>query len=163
MAVLKKGDLVVEVGSWKGKSSLVIASVCKEKGASLICIDTFRGSESSELHYREALDVGVQKFMSDNIEKNLAGLPVKYIIQNSLEAHKLIKSNSLAFCFIDGDHRSPVIGQDLNNYWPKVKTGGLFVIHDYNTACPDVTEAVNLKFPDPKIRKIKDSIVIIKK
>jgi len=161
--VLKKGDLAVEVGSWKGKSTLVIASVCKEMGASLTCIDTFIGSELDEPHYKEALDMGAQKFMSAYIKKNLAGLPVKYIIDNSLDAHKLIKNNSLTFCFIDGNHVAPVIGQDLDNYWPKVKSGGIFVMHDYNSVCPDVTQAVNRKFPDLKIREVKDSIVIIKK
>lgn len=45
---LTKGSLAVEVGSWKGRSSFVIASVCKEKGAILKCIDTFSGCESKE-------------------------------------------------------------------------------------------------------------------
>lgn len=147
-SILKKGDLALEVGSWKGRSSFVIASVCAEKEARLTCIDTFTGPELSLSDNQEAREMGAVDFFRTFIAKNLAGLPVNYIINNSLAAHKFIKNGSLAFCFIDGDHRSPVIEQDLKNFWPKVKKGGLFCGHDYNAGWPDVARAVNWICPD---------------
>jgi SAM-dependent methyltransferase len=143
---LKAGDVALEVGSWKGRSSYVIASVCKEKGAKLVCIDTFIGSENNEEHYKEALDMGSESFMTKNIKKNLEGLPAEYICENSTTAHKKIKDGSVALCFIDGNHCDPVISQDLDNYWPKVKSGGIFACHDYSRVCPDVVMAIDKKF-----------------
>jgi predicted O-methyltransferase YrrM len=157
------GDIVIEVGSWKGKSSFVLASVCKEKSAMLYCVDTFTGSELNEAHYKEALDMGASEFMRKYICKNLEGLPVEYIVRNSLEAHELIQNGSCALVFIDGNHTDPVITQDLDNYWPKVKSGGIYVCHDYCNICPDVKAAVDKKFPDlSKALKFADLIGIPK-
>jgi predicted O-methyltransferase YrrM len=160
---LTKDSLALEVGSWKGRSSFVIANVCKEKGARLICIDTFIGSELNEFHYKEALDMGASKFMDQYIRKYLAGLPVEYIVENSLLAHKHIKNDSVVFCFIDGNHCAPVIGQDLDNYWPKVKRGGIFSGHDYSHINPDIPIAVDLKFPDSSKIKFYGSIWAVTK
>ena len=38
---------------------------------------------------------------------------------------------SLDFVYIDGDHRYHAVKKDLENYWPRVKLGGLFAGHDY--------------------------------
>ena len=40
--------------------------------------------------------------------------------------------NSLDFVFIDANHFYEHIKQDLNDWWPKVKLGGIFSGHDYN-------------------------------
>jgi predicted O-methyltransferase YrrM len=161
--VLKKDSLAVEVGSWKGRSSYVIGNVCQEKGARLICIDTFNGCDSQKELFIEVKEVGISRFMDENIKKNLAGLPVDYIIGNSTEVYTQIVDNSASFVFIDGDHFNPVVKQDLDNYWPKVKTGGIFSGHDHIGCFPDVIKEVNLKFPDIIQREIKHDIWIIRK
>jgi len=143
---LTKDDLAVEVGSWKGRSSFVLGSVCKEVGAKLICIDTFAGSVKEDQNYKEAEKMGGWDFMEKYIKKNLEGLPVEYMVEISEIAFNSFKDDSIKFCFIDGDHTDPVISQDLNNFWPKVKKGGLFAGHDYDTSCPDVVYALHQKF-----------------
>jgi len=42
------------------------------------------------------------------------------------------------FVWIDGDHRPEQITQDIANYYPKVKVGGLFGGHDWNHAIQHV-------------------------
>jgi hypothetical protein len=107
--------------------------------------------------------LGPFSFFSSFIKKNLAGLPVKYIIGDSLTAHRLIKNSSVTLCFIDGDHRTPVIEQDLDNYWPKVKKGGIFAGHDYNAGWPDVARAVNEKFLTFLEKEMYGSIWVVRK
>ena len=135
---IKKGSLVAEVGSWKGKSTYILASICKEVGARLLSIDTFEGSLNPEDPankaggaYFDAYKNG-ERFFHEHIEKNLAGLPVEYMKMTSHQASKKIKNASLDFCFLDGDHTLPVIYQDIKDYLPKIKKGGLFVGHDYS-------------------------------
>jgi hypothetical protein len=162
-AYLKKGDLAVEVGCWKGRSSYVLARVCKEKGARLICIDTFKGSELIELDYREGQNIGGLAFLAKYTNENLKGLPVEFIVEDSKTAHRLIKNSSVTLCFIDGDHRAPGVYWDVKNYWPKVKKHGVFCGHDYNAGQPDVAGAVETKFPEPNRIKQYDSIWIVEK
>lgn len=160
---LNKGDLAVEVGCWKGRSSYILASVCKEAGARLICIDTFKGSEMIELDYREGQDLGGLAFLKKYTKKNLKGLPVFFIVEDSKTAHRHIKDSSAALCFIDGDHRAPGVFWDIENYAPKVKIGGVFCGHDYNAGQPDVTIAVQTKFPDFNENNLYGSIWYVEK
>lgn len=54
----------------------------------------------------------------------------------------LIPDNSLDFIFIDGLHTYEQVLKDCNNYYSKVKTGGIFSGHDY-TVIRGVNQAVN--------------------
>ena len=49
---------------------------------------------------------------------------------SSEEFVKTIEDESLDFVFIDGDHSFEAALKDFQNYYPKVKTGGIFGGHD---------------------------------
>lgn len=53
-----------------------------------------------------------------------------------------VKDDSLDFIFIDGLHTYEQVKKDMNNYYPKVKSGGIFAGHDYSVIS-DVNKAVN--------------------
>jgi len=57
---------------------------------------------------------------------------------------------SIDFIFLDGNHHSPFIDDDLKLWYPKLKYGGCIAGHDYIDA-PDVRNAVN-KFFNKKVR-----------
>lgn len=143
---VQNGGLVVEIGSWKGRSAYVLASICKERGARLICIDTFFGwadpktgaidtkackNIDIEGSFYEAAQMGSGKFMEKYIKQNLAGFPVGYIVGDSTRVHVKVPKKKLDFCFIDGDHREPVISQDIKNFWAKLRIRGALSGHDY--------------------------------
>jgi hypothetical protein len=48
----------------------------------------------------------------------------------------------LDLLYIDGNHYHPYIDNDIKNYFPKVKNGGIISGHDYCLAWSDVMEAV---------------------
>lgn len=50
---------------------------------------------------------------------------------SSDEASALIANNSLDFVYIDADHKYSAVSNDIKNWWPKLKKGGLFSGHDY--------------------------------
>ena len=149
----------LEVGSWKGRSSLVLAEVCRQKGAMLTCLDTFTGSELNEAHYQEALNLGADKFMETYIKNSLHNYPVNYIVGNSTEKHRELHDNLYDLVFIDGNHCYPVIGYDLDNFYPKLKSKGVFICHDYADVCPDVKQAVNDKFGLNRIEYFYESLI----
>ena len=55
------------------------------------------------------------------------------IIQgDSTQAHELIKDEEYDAVFIDGNHSYEYVKMDLENYWSKVKPGGIIAMHDVN-------------------------------
>jgi predicted O-methyltransferase YrrM len=132
------GGLAAEVGSWKGKSTIMIATACRELSAKLLSIDTFSGN--IEITTDVTKNTGVyaeahqnpDEFWQNNIVKNLSDLPVEYLKMTSKQATRKIKNQSLDFCFLDGDHTVPVVYQDIHDYLPKVKKGGILLGHDYS-------------------------------
>lgn len=47
------------------------------------------------------------------------------------EAAKLMPDNSLDFVYIDANHHFRHVIEDINDWYPKVKAGGVFAGHDY--------------------------------
>ncbi len=70
-------------------------------------------------------------------------------------------SNELNFVFIDGHHEYYQVINDIKNYLPKIKNGGLISGHDYGQV-PDVTKAVNEIFTDKTINTAEDFIWWVK-
>lgn len=48
----------------------------------------------------------------------------------------------LDFCYIDGDHDYAAVKQDIADYWPKLKKGGILGGHDFHYTWPGVIRAV---------------------
>lgn len=87
---------------------------------------------------KEVID-RVKLCMLDNIEDHKD--KVIFLNTTSREAHKQIPDESLDYIFIDGDHSYEAVIEDVNNYYSKVKSGGIFAGHD--KSWPGVTRAIN--------------------
>lgn len=61
--------------------------------------------------------------------------------QTSDEAFSNFEDESFDFIFIDGIHTYEQVKKDCENYYPKIKKGGIFSGHDYNVIM-DVQKAV---------------------
>ena len=64
---------------------------------------------------------------------------VNHIYKNSSDAIDEVPISD--FIYIDGNHNYKFVKQDLNNYFNKVKIGGVFAGHDINKK-EGVTKAV---------------------
>ena len=62
---------------------------------------------------------------------------VELVYDTSTNFAKTIEDESLDFVFVDGDHSYEATLADIQNYWPKVKKGGLFSGHDINLDAVD--------------------------
>ena len=76
--------------------------------------------------------------------------PVKSYIQTlvgfSYDLVDQFDDGSIDFLFIDGDHRYEGIKKDLQDWYPKVKHGGVISGHDYNEPSCGVKQAVDEYF-----------------
>jgi len=68
----------------------------------------------------------------NNLTKITQASKVTFLEMISNEAVSKIADDELDFVFIDGDHSYERASEDMLNFYPKVKSGGMFSGHDYS-------------------------------
>ncbi len=124
-----KDMLIAEVGGWKGYSTAYLASCIQKYGGMVYAIDHWQGNEGTW-----SVEVAQKQDIYKVFESNLRTLGLWEFISpmrmDSLEGRKTFKDNSLDMVFIDADHRNKPFKADLENWWAKVKIGGIICGHD---------------------------------
>lgn len=131
---------VAEIGVAEGNNSELMASWhCVTK---LIMVDNWatiegqKGDGSNPQHWHDDNYMRCVSIVSHNPKcKMITGLSVK--------AAEQIPDDSLVMVYIDADHSYEAVKADLNAWFPKVKTGGLIVGHDYKAVEYGVKQAVD--------------------
>ena len=132
----------VEIGSWKGRSSIFMAVeiINSNKNIKQYCVDTWKGS-AEHIRFSILNDDGLYHEFLKNIE------PVNHVItpvrMKSLDACNTFEDGSLDFIFIDASHEYDDVKQDIEHWYPKVKSGGIIAGHDYDNSWFGVVRAVN--------------------
>lgn len=140
--------VMVEVGSWKGRSTIYTAEEIKRRLLSqsvrFYAVDTWEGNANEPDMQAMIADANAkgglyQEFM-ENV--NRCGV-VDYVTplrMTSVEAAKHFKDGEVSFCFIDGDHSYDGVMADLRAWYPKVHYNSCMAGHDLGR--PDVRRAV---------------------
>ncbi len=122
---------IVEIGSWKGKSTFCLAKGIRS--GFVVAIDPFDAageSGSRELyHAQQGSAPLVEQFKS-----NLApyGLLDKIDIRAGYSSAFAGAIKEIDFLFIDGDHSKEGCEYDFRTFGPEVKRGGFLGFHDYD-------------------------------
>jgi predicted O-methyltransferase YrrM len=118
--------LIVEIGSWKGRSTAWLASGARLAGARVYAIDPHTGSrEDPEAATLEA-------FRTNLAHAGLADV-VDPLITTSAEAARALQG-PIELLFIDGDHSYDAVRLDAELWLPKLVDGGIVMFHDVGTA-----------------------------
>jgi predicted O-methyltransferase YrrM len=121
---LKENAIGVEIGSYIGASSLLIAKGLH--GASkLYCIDTWQNDAMTEGNWDS-----FKEFLRNTIKVKDKIIPVR---NNSIDASKSF-TDEIDFLFIDGDHSYKGVKADVVAWFSKLKSGGIIVMHDIGWA-----------------------------
>jgi predicted O-methyltransferase YrrM len=132
------GGVLVEIGTYCGKSTIHLGSVAREAGATLVTVDHHRGSEEHqvgwEYHDSSLVDSETGAFDTLPVFRRAmwdAGLEdtVVPVIGRSGTVSR-IWSTPLDFVFIDGGHTEEAAQTDYAGWAPHVRPGGALVIHD---------------------------------
>ncbi len=136
----KPHQTVVEIGSWLGKSSYVIARAMGSlEGSRLHCIDPFdgKGGESEQGHYDvlkekiKAQSGSLQETFIQNMRSLGVFARIKVLPGYSHDYHEAFTAE-IDILFIDGNHEYEAVLQDYRQWSPKVKVGGFILFHDVN-------------------------------
>jgi predicted O-methyltransferase YrrM len=121
---------VAEIGSWKGRSTLVLLQACKGK---VYAVDHFEGSESDESGIKAQSEDVFKEFI-----KNVGHYPnLEVLRMDSKQGAKRI--DKVDMVFIDADHDEACVKADIETWLPK--TNKIICGHDYNW--PGVQKAVS--------------------
>ena len=138
--------VVVEVGSFRGRSTVAIAEGLERVDRPrLIAVDTFAGDPA----WDEIAEVSEARRQFD---RNTEGIAFLEVIQaESVRAAEGIADASVDWVFIDALHDYRSVRDDIRAWAPKVKRGGLISGHDYGRA--GVTDAVLAVFDDVDVEQ----------
>jgi hypothetical protein len=154
---------IVEVGSYKGRSTVVLGSVAKAvcPEAKVYAIDPHNGNvgamDQCIQSHSPTLDV-----FNHNIEK--AGLRDVVITVQSCSVD-VVWEKPISFLFIDGLHDYPNVARDFWHFHKTVRSGGIVAFHDYAEYYPGVMTFVGevLGLCEYRFLKKTKSLVVLEK
>lgn len=117
-----------EIGVMNGGFARTILN--KWKGQTYYMVDVWSKQDTSI--YKERTDtVNYDACYRECFEMAEKDSRIKILRNYSVEAAKSVPDESLDCVFIDANHSYEAVTDDLNAWWPKVKTGCVFSGHDY--------------------------------
>lgn len=134
----------VEVGSWRGKSTVLIANSLFGSNLNLYCIDNWQGGTDTDcLRLAKSFDM---KTEFDNNTK-LFGKNIRTIIGLSTEQNVIdLLPKQIGFIFFDGAHDYETVKQEIDIYLPMLVEGGVLCFHDTdNPRYPGVRKVIDEK------------------
>jgi predicted O-methyltransferase YrrM len=156
-----KRGVVVEIGSWKERSTIWLATGLQAGGeGKVVAIDPHTGSNEHQIAE------GVWTF--DEFQRNVgeAGVAdlVEPMVTTSVEAAKGF-DRPVAVIFIDGAHEYEAVRDDFEAWYPKVIDGGMMAFND-SDSWPGVSRLVRERVVRGRnIRRLRlvDSTLIAQK
>ncbi len=149
LIVALQPDLIVELGTHWGEAYFTFCQTVQEHGLSTLCyaVDHWQGDEHAG-HYGEEVFEEVSQY-NDRLYRQFS-----YLLRRSFdEARSQFAENSIDLLHIDGLHTYEAVAHDFRGWLPKVKPGGMIMMHDICPRHQDfgvwrLWEEIKAEFPD---------------
>lgn len=151
----KERTIIVEVGSWKGKSIayLAVEALNSGKNIQIFAVDTWLGTPGISDHYNDAhvQQGNLFDLFQNNIKDLKNVIPLR---MTSEQASKVFANQSVHAVFIDADHSYESVKKDIELWYPKVTPGGIISGHDcaYPPEQNSVSRAVHEMFSSNQVK-----------
>ena len=128
--VVPAGGQIVEIGSFRGRSMIVLASAA-EPGVDVVAIDPHAGNDRGPQEFEGYQDHAAQDHDVFNANLEAAGVAdrVRHVRKFSGEALADVPE-PIDLLYIDGAHRFGPALDDIRRWSAKVRPGGDLLIHD---------------------------------
>jgi predicted O-methyltransferase YrrM len=170
LSVMAYGAKVgIELGSWLGRSSKMLATCIQKQ---LYCVDTWDTSSPTMVEHIQSHggpmaklievrkpDFGWKQFCL-NMDDEITNGKCVAVRADPLTAFggEIAAPCPVDFVFVDGTHDGDRLKQLVGSYRPLIREGGLLAGRDYNKENPSVVKAVNDMFPNGQFINWPDSI-----
>ena len=137
-----KSKDVVEIGSWKGRSTKVLLESCK---GTVYAVDHWQGSSNDVTHL-----MALGKDVYNEFIMNVGSYPNLKILKGfSADMAEGFNGNKVDMIFIDAGHSYEECKSDIEAWLPKCKK--IIAGHDFSDSFPGVKKAVTEKFGEVNI------------
>ncbi|MEA4908996.1 MAG: class I SAM-dependent methyltransferase [Chloroflexi bacterium] len=134
---LPPDSVIVEIGSWKGKSTYCLGRGLRR--GTIYAIDPFdaSGEEGSVASYQKMR--GATPLLDQFVANMTQGGVISKIRPLAGPSRQFVEAVAhIDLLFIDGDHSVGGCDFDYLNYSPRLRSGGYLIFHDYDPARLDL-------------------------
>jgi len=150
---------IIEIGTWKGLSTITMAQTCLEMQIpdfAIITVDTWLGAPEFwtwGLHdttrgislnckdgYPSVFYTFTKNVKATGLDKYIAPLPISSIQGAEVLLFHKVQADAI---YVDAAHEYDAVIADLHAYYPIVRNGGIMFGDDYCDNWPGVQRAVN--------------------
>lgn len=117
---------IVEIGSWKGRSTVWLAAGAARAGQRVYAIDPHRGS------FEDPTAFTLPQFL-ENVRRAGVADSIEPLVMTSSEAASIL-AGPIELLFIDASHDYPDVKHDADLWFPKLIAGGTLMMHDVATS-----------------------------
>jgi predicted O-methyltransferase YrrM len=132
---------IVEVGSYFGGSAITLAVALLHRSVGVTSIESFMGNLDGTV---DGLKLSSPAVFLQNVKGQFPHLNISTLPLDSLNASRKFQDRSLDMVFIDGNHSTAAVTNDIDVWLPKVKKGGVIAGDDISWG--SVSKAVTQKF-----------------
>jgi predicted O-methyltransferase YrrM len=130
--------LVVELGSWKGKSTAWIAQALVDRGGGkVVAVDTWAGTAAEGGHFKLLEGYGpdqlYEEFLANMVRLGLRDTVEPWRMSTVEAAGKWPHGQRIGLLYIDASHEYRDVRADFELWSPHVETGGFIVFDDVPT------------------------------
>ena len=129
---------ILEIGSWHGKSTIVLASAAQQVGSRVFAVDPHEGIVywQDDVPPMETLGPSLDVF-AENLRKAGVSDLVEPLVMTSREAFERLRDREcFSLVFIDGNHSYRSVIEDFEMWSQCLVEGGVIGFHDSNTGMP---------------------------
>lgn len=131
-----KPKIVVELGSWLGLSTCHMANLLRDNGK-VYAIDHWLGTwlpnRPNQAEYDSFLPTLYEQFLSNVIHQGLSYTIIPWKMTTTEAAHKMQGEEiSIDLIYIDAAHDEKSVYEDLSNWYPLVRKGGVICGDDWS-------------------------------
>jgi hypothetical protein len=124
------GGSVVEIGSFRGRSAVVLASAAPD-GVEIVAIDPHAGGDRGPNEIAPQADRGEADNLAFHANLRRAGVDGRVRLVRKMSGDALDDvSGELDLLYIDGAHRYSPASDDIARWGGRVRLGGTLLIHD---------------------------------
>jgi Methyltransferase domain len=128
-ATVPPGGRIVEIGSYRGRSAIVLANAAS--GAEVVAIDPHAGNDRGPQEIRGSAAEGEadNRAFRENLERAGVAGAVRHVRLPSQEALGSV-DGPIDLLYVDGAHRLRPAMDDIARWGARVRPGGTMLVHD---------------------------------